>query len=99
MLKLFQNSFFQARSPHLSVLPKRFVYLSASPGGTGHGTAWDYDRHVPIAFMGEGIRSGTYAAECGPEDIAPTLAHLLGIENYPREEDARILTEMLVARP
>jgi predicted AlkP superfamily pyrophosphatase or phosphodiesterase len=96
-LKLFQNTFFQPRSPHLSVLVKEYVYLSPQPsltGGTGHGTAHDYDRHVPIVFMGSGITPGTYAAECGPEDIAPTLAHLLGLE-FPRELDSRLLTEML----
>ena len=44
--------------------------------------------------MGEGIKPGTYEAECGPEDIAPTLAHLLGLA-YPREYDSRLLTEMI----
>jgi len=92
--KLFQNAFFQTRSPHLSDLVKKYAYLSTLPGGTGHGTAWDYDRHVPIVFMGNGIKPGVYEAECGPEDIAPTLAHILGL-NYPREEDSRLLSEML----
>jgi predicted AlkP superfamily pyrophosphatase or phosphodiesterase len=95
-LKLFQNAFFQSRTPHLSVLVKKYVYLSSQPGGTGHGTAHEYDRHVPIVFMGAGIKAGTYGAECGPEDIAPTLAHLLGLE-YPREFQSRPLTEMLAA--
>jgi arylsulfatase A-like enzyme len=93
-LKLFQNAFFQPRSPHLSVLVKKYVYLNSQPGGTGHGTAHEYDRHIPIVFMGEGIKPGTYEAECGPEDIAPTLAHLLELA-YPREYDSRVLTEML----
>jgi arylsulfatase A-like enzyme len=93
-LKLFQNAFFQPRSPHLSILAKKHVYLSPYPGGTGHGTAHEYDRHIPIVFMGKGIKPGTYEAECGPEDIAPTLAYLLDLA-YPREDDSRLLTEML----
>lgn len=93
-LKLFQNAFFQPRSPHLTVLVKKYVYLSPYPGGTGHGTAHEYDRHIPIVFMGEGIKPGTYDAECGPEDIAPTLAYLFDLA-YPREYDSRLLTEML----
>lgn len=93
-LRLFQNAFFQPRSPHLTVLVKRYVYLSAQLGGTGHGTAHDYDRHIPIVFMGPTIKAGTYQAECGPEDIAPTLAHLLGL-SFPREYDSRLLSEML----
>ena len=94
--RLFQNSFFQPRSPHLSVLVKKHVYLSSQPGGTGHGTAHDYDRQVPIVFMGEKIKRGTYDAECGPEDIAPTLAHLLGLA-FPREYDSRLLSEMFTS--
>jgi hypothetical protein len=93
-LRLFQNAFFQPRSPHLNVLVKKYVYLNAQPGGTGHGTAYEYDRHVPIVFMGQGITPGTYDSDCGPEDIAPTLAHMLGLA-YPREYDSRLLTEML----
>ena len=95
--RLFQNSFFQPRSPHLSVLVKKYVYLNAQPGGTGHGTAHDYDRHVPVVFMGDKIRAGVYDAECGPEDIAPTLAHLLGVA-FHKEYDSRLLLEMLAVK-
>ncbi len=93
-LLLFRNAFYAPRSPHLNVLLKKYVYLSSLPGGTGHGTAYDYDRHVPIVFMGAGIKAGTYNEACGPEDIAPTLALMLGFE-FPREQDSRLLTEML----
>jgi predicted AlkP superfamily pyrophosphatase or phosphodiesterase len=96
-LTLFKNAFFQPRSPHLNVLVKKYVYLNSQVGGTGHGTAHEYDRHVPIVFMGEGIRPGTYETECGPEDIAPTIAHLLGL-TYPLEYDSRLLTEMITGR-
>jgi hypothetical protein len=95
-LRLFQNAFYQPRSPHLNVLVKKYVYLSSAVGGTGHGTAHDYDRHIPIVFMGQNIKPGTYEQDCGPEDIAPTLAHLLGL-TYPRESDSRLLLEMIVS--
>lgn len=96
-MRLFQNAFFQPRSPHLNVLIKKYVYLSSQVGGTGHGTAHDYDRHIPIVFMGQKIKSGLYQDECGPEDIAPTLAHLLGL-TFPREYDSRLLLEMLTVK-
>ena len=92
--ELFRNSFFQPRSPHLMVLVKKYLYLESYPGGTGHGTPYDYDRHVPILFMGRGIEPGSYPDPCGPEDIAPTLAKLLGLD-YPRENDSRLLLEMI----
>jgi len=92
-LPLFRNAFFEPRAPHLNVLLKRDVYMAAAAGGTGHGSAYDFDRHIPVVFMGRGIAPGTYPNPSGPEDIAPTLAQMLGLE-FPREWDARVLTEM-----
>jgi hypothetical protein len=71
-----------------------YVYLSDRPGGTGHGTAYERDRQVPIVFMGRGITGGTYAEPCGPEDIAPTLGKILGLD-YPLQDAKRVLTEMV----
>jgi hypothetical protein len=50
---------------------------------------------VPVAFLGPGwVRAGSYAGTVGVEDIAPTLATLLGIET-PSGNMGRVLTEML----
>ncbi len=91
---LFRNAFYEPRSPHLNVLLKPAIYVSSAVGGTGHGSAYDMDRHVPVAFMGRNITPGRYAQESGPEDIAPTLAYLLRLP-FPREDNARQLLEML----
>ena len=80
----------------MTVLLKPNIYLSNLVGGVGHGTAYDYDRHVPVVFMGPGIRPGSYTAPSGPEDIAPTLALILGLQ-LQREPDSRLLVEMLSA--
>ncbi|MEW5980066.1 MAG: alkaline phosphatase family protein [Acidobacteriota bacterium] len=90
----FRNSFFESRSPHIIVCLKPYLYLDARVGGTGHGTPHDYDSHVPIIFFGSLIKAGRYDQPCGPEDIAPTLATLLGLD-YPMESDSRVLEEML----
>lgn len=94
-LPLIRNSFFQPRSPHLIATPKPYTYISDNVGGTGHGTPHDYDRHIPVVFMGAPIKPGRYDKACGPEDIAPTLAELLGLKDFKKEEDTRVLTEML----
>jgi predicted AlkP superfamily pyrophosphatase or phosphodiesterase len=91
---LMRRSFFASRSPQVVVLLKQWHYLSDRPGGTGHGTPYEYDRHVPVVFLAPSVRAGTYAAACGPEDIAPTLAALLRLE-YPMQDAERVLTEML----
>jgi hypothetical protein len=89
-----RNSFFEPRSPDVIAEVKPYVYVSNRPGGTGHGTVHDYDRHVPVAFLGPGIKAGHFAEACGPEDMAPTLAAILGLP-YKIEEGQRVLSEAL----
>ncbi len=50
--------------------------------GTGHGTPWQYDSHVPVVLRGPGITKGWYSRTVGVTDIAPTISQILGIE-YP----------------
>ena len=92
--QLYRNSFFEPRGPHLMVRLREHHYINASQGATGHGTPHDYDRHIPIIFFGQQIPPGRHSKACGPEDIAPTLAKLLGVELQPMV-DARLLTEVL----
>lgn len=87
---LFRNSFYAPRSPHITVVLKQYVLLDDYPGGTSHGSPYEYDRHIPIIFMGSGIKAGTYTQECSSASIAPTLAAILGL-TIPREPDAVVL--------
>lgn len=48
-------------------------------GGTTHGSPYAQDTHVPIIFMGGGIRPGHTWRTVWIEDIAPTLAALLKV--------------------
>jgi arylsulfatase A-like enzyme len=98
VLALFRNSFYEPRSPHVMARLKRFVYITSEPGGTGHGTHHDYDRHVPVVFLGAQVKPGRYLEACGPEDIAPTLGLLLGLD-YPLQDAKRLLREMIGAPP
>ena len=75
-------------------LLKEHVYMDTHPGGTGHGTAHEYDRHVPVVFMGPGIVPGIHDAPVGPEHIAPTLGALLGLD-YPLQDADRLLWEVV----
>ena len=61
--------------------------------GTGHGTPYNYDQHVPVLLMGWGIEHGEYFGAITPADIAPTLASLCGISLASR--DGRVLAEAL----
>ena len=69
--RIVQESVLRSARPHLNVLLKPGVYVNSAVGGTGHGTAYDVDRHVPVIFMGRDIKPGRYTHESAPEDIAP----------------------------
>jgi len=57
-------------------------WYSGSPGGTGttHGTWSSYDAHIPLVWMGWGIKHGQTNRETHMTDISATLAALLRIE-------------------
>lgn len=57
-------------------------WYSGSPGATGgtHGTWGSYDAHIPLVWMGWGIKHGQTNRETHMTDIAATLAALLRIE-------------------
>jgi arylsulfatase A-like enzyme len=46
---------------------------------TNHQSPYDYDRSVPLILRGPGIRPGVYEEPVAIVDIAPTLAHMLGL--------------------
>jgi len=52
----------------------------SGPTGTTHGTWNPYDNHIPLVFMGWGIKHGTATRETHMTDIAPTIAALLHIQ-------------------
>ena len=92
-------SYFAGRSGDLYVLQKPYWLTDSSPDGnkrptgTGHGTPYNYDQHVPVFFMGFGIQPGEYFEPVTPADIAPTFGALTGVTLATR--DGRVLAEAL----
>jgi hypothetical protein len=86
------NGYYVRRGPDVEVLLEPYWIFSAT--GASHGTTFDYDTHVPVIFMGTGIHARQYDGNIAPNDIAPTLATILGIET-PSGSVGRVLTEML----
>jgi predicted AlkP superfamily pyrophosphatase or phosphodiesterase len=68
-------------------------------GGTGttHGMPFNYDSHVPLVFMGPGVKPGRYHSIAAVYNLAPTLATMLEIEP-PSGAFGRVLDEMFAAR-
>lgn len=65
--------------------------------GTTHGTPYSYDAHIPLVFMGPGVTPGRYPQHVALNDLAPTVAAMIGVA-APSSADGRVLAEML-ARP
>jgi predicted AlkP superfamily pyrophosphatase or phosphodiesterase len=64
---------------------------STNVRGTGHGSPYWYDRHVPLLFMGPGVTAGRDTTRAATVDFAPTLARLIGL-TVPVTVDGRALT-------
>lgn len=62
--------------------------------GTTHGAWNSYDSHIPLIFMGFGIKQGESNAEYNMTDIAPTLAALLKIQ-FPSGTVGKPIVEVL----
>jgi arylsulfatase A-like enzyme len=85
---LIQRGFYRERAADLFIVQN--PYWIASKDGTSHGTPYSYDTHVPVIFLGRGIRAGRYDENIRVADIAPTLAALLGV-NTPSGSVGRVL--------
>jgi len=79
------------RGPDIEFLPEPFWVVTDK--ATSHGTTYVYDSHVPVVFLGPGIRPGQYNGNIAVNDIAPTLATILGVET-PSGSVGRVLTEL-----
>lgn len=73
------------------IAPKPGWMFSAA--GTSHGNATPDDQHVPLMFLGAGIKPGRYTEAATPADLAPTLAALVGVK---LKADGRALTTALI---
>ncbi len=88
MVERFSLSTNKERSGDIFVRFK--PYITWGMGGSQHGTPEKYDRHVPLIFWGP-WKHQVISDAVETVDLAPTLAHVLGIK--PTElVDGRVLT-------
>jgi arylsulfatase A-like enzyme len=55
-----------------------------------HGSAYRYDREVPLLLLGAGIEAGVSSLPARTVDVAPTLAYLAGV-SFPESVDGQVL--------
>ncbi|WP_296622284.1 alkaline phosphatase PafA [Marivirga sp.] len=76
----------------LLILEPGWFYQTRS--ATTHGTGYAYDTHVPLIWYGSGIKSGTSYKRQNIDDIAVTLAHILGT-SLPNSATGEPIQEIL----
>ena len=75
---LLQNAYHTKESGDVLVVMDPGWQTGGSKG-TGHGSSWTYDTHVPILFYGWGIKKGNSVREIHITDIAPSVSMLLNM--------------------
>jgi arylsulfatase A-like enzyme len=86
------RGFYAQRSGDLEVILEPFWMRQAT--GTTHGSPYNYDAHIPLILMGRRIKPGEYSSHVALNDLAPTLATILGIE-IPSGSSGRVLVEAI----
>ena len=78
------------RSGDLEILLEPYWMRAAQ--GTTHGTPYNYDAHIPLILMGRRIKAGEYYNHVALNDLAPTIATIVGVE-IPSGSSGRVLSE------
>ncbi|MGM5470499.1 alkaline phosphatase PafA [Flavobacteriaceae bacterium LMO-SS05] len=91
--ELLQKGFDQKRSGDVIIVSDP-GFISYGKTGSTHGSAFNYDTHVPLLFFGKGIKHGHTVQKTEITDIAPTISALLGI-SFPNGAIGRPLEFIL----
>src|SRR5687767_10613259 len=89
----FARSYYPGRSGQIMVVPREghFITRDEPANAFMHGTPWGYDTRVPLLFHGAGVRRGRFDAPARHQDIAPTIARIIGLP-VPRTMTGRPLS-------
>jgi len=90
------NGYNEKRSGEIQIIlnPGWYQGYGTQVTGTTHGTWNPYDTHIPLLFMGWGIKSGKSYQPYSMTDIAPTIAALLKIQE-PNGNIGKPIAEVL----
>jgi len=97
LLQKARASFDPERSGDIVVMLKPHIMpiVETSRYAATHGSPWDYDRRVPIAFWRKGLSPSAREDAVETADIMPTLAAMLGLPLGAPAIDGRCLDNVL----
>ncbi len=89
-----KNNFHPSRSGDIYVVQDPYWFLfEKGPIGVMHGSPWKYDTHVPIIFVGPGIKPDKIDRLVHPVDVAPSIASFIEI-GQPASTVGNVLNEI-----
>ena len=91
--EMFNNGYNTKLGGDIQIILKPAHFYGAKTGTT-HGAWYPYDAHIPLLFMGWGIKQGKSYREVYMSDIAPTISSLLKIQ-MPNGSVGKVITEVL----
>ncbi len=89
-----ENGYHPDRSGAIQIITKPGWYQWNGYTGATHGSWYPYDTHIPLLFMGWGIKQGKSNNSFHMTDIAPTISALLHIQ-VPNGSIGKVITEVL----
>lgn len=92
-LKLYQRSYFTARGADFQLRFCEHCLVTSEPIAADHGSPYPADRRVPLIFRGAGVKAARIERRVFTVDVAPTLAHWLGLPK-PRAVDGVVLKDL-----
>jgi len=97
LLEQVARAYYPGRSGQIVVVPKEGQFITRREAAVRymHGSPWAYDTRIPFLLYGPAfITGGAYMQPVTQQDMAPTLASLLGI-SMPATSSGRSLTAVL----
>jgi len=91
---MVMNGYYSKRSGVIQLIPNAGWFEGKGKTGTSHGTWNPYDTHIPLLFMGWGVKPGHTSRAVYMTDIAPTVASLLRVQ-FPNGCVGKPITEVL----
>lgn len=79
-LEMFARGYFPGRSGQVMVVPQQGDIITRDEPDIRymHGSPWPYDTSIPLFFVGKNIRAGSYTVPAAQQDVAVTVASILG---------------------
>ena len=84
-LNMWARSYFPGRTGQLLIVPRAGDFITRPDPDFPymHGSPWAYDVEIPLLFVGPAVKVGTYSMPAAQQDVAPTLAAVLGAKMPP----------------